>query len=167
MRETADILAEDIAATVEISVEDIKSVQAQVIADRKTLGLSRRQMSVEMGWTESRVWYLEQEGVRLDVERNSLDIRAMIVKLIDLKAAGWVKPSVTKPRVVLGTDTKAVVTQAVAEALTTAREAQGESLNALADLVQELLDEAKAKKAATKPLTRVLEAISEIKWTEQ
>jgi hypothetical protein len=165
---TADEARGAVKVKVEISVEDMKSVQAQEITTRKELGMSRRELSVEMGWTESRVWYLEQKGVRLDVERNTLDIRAMLVKLIDLKREGWTRPSVkTAKAVTPGTDVKALVATAVAEAVATARTAHAADLSTLLTAVENLLLEAKAKKSGTKGYAALVETISGMQWSAE
>jgi hypothetical protein len=152
---------------VDIAVPDAQSVQETMINLRKELGMSRRQLSEAMGWTESRVWYLEQTTIDYKNERNLTDMGTMTAKLQELKEAGWAKPTVRSQSAGLGTRDKEIVATAVAEAVAAVRATLGEELEILTTLVQSKLDEAKAKKTNTKGYAEILEAIKTLKWSAE
>lgn len=161
----AAVAAGEVAAAVEI---DVKAVQSREIELRKALGMSRRQLAVELGWTESRVWYLEQEGVRLDVERNVADLKRMLTMVVLLTQAGWAKATVKATTAKTDTGaTQKLVAAAVAEAVAKARAAHAEDLAVLRAKLQAMLDDAKAKSKSSKPFTELLSVIDGMQWTAE
>lgn len=150
-----------------------KTLQAEVAKLRKEMGLSRRALADSIGWTESRVWYLEQEGVRLDVQRNAEDLGTLQQHMEELKAAGWVKPTVktaaraAAPKKDEGWFTKDQLDEALAsqvKIVAELRQTHADELTTLRSLVQAKIDEAKAKKAGTAALMQVLGTINDMVW---
>lgn len=151
---------------------DPKDLQAAVERVRKEMGLSRRALADSIEWTESRVWYLGQESVRLDVERNVEDLGKLQMHMELLKARGWAKPTVkTAARAAKATKaegfTKAQVDELLADSVKATADLRAKHADQLAALKQTLqvkIDEAKAKKSGTAALVAVLGMVEDMVW---
>lgn len=171
VEETAVEAAEIAAAQ---TATDPSVLQAEVAKDRKAMGLSRRALADSIGWTESRVWYLEQAGVRLDVQRNVEDLSSLLVHMTELRVAGWAKPTVkTAARTAKaakkdeGWFTKDQLDEALAASVKAAedlRAKHADQLAALKQTVEVKLAEAKAKKAGTAALVAIQGMIDDMVW---
>lgn len=166
--EKTDVLAAAVAVA-RAAGNDFRGMQKLVVELRKKIGMSRRWLSEEMHWTESRVWYLEQETTS-ETDQNFLDLMVMTTRVQELASGEWKKPTVraakASPAVTTVTvDVKAIVGTAVAEAVDVARKAYAEDLSVLTALVQSKLDAAKAKKTSVKPFAEIIEAIQAIQWS--
>jgi transcriptional regulator with XRE-family HTH domain len=164
-------VAAEIEANAKIAESKIAETHAIRINEteaRKALGMSRRQLSEELGWTESRVWYLEQESMDHSAERNIVDLKLMAAKIVELTKAGWAKPTIRRlpGTAVVTADTKEIVAKAVADALDVQRRQFAEALGVISDITTMRMDEAKAKKSSTKPFQTILDAISSLQWSE-
>lgn len=163
--------------------EQARKTQNAAVLARKALSMSRRQLSVELGWTESRVWYLEQDSIVYGNERNLADLRAMLTKLTLCISDGWTKPSV---KTAMATTTKASGPRADALALQVRYAELQERYDVLKARLQDeqktiksvglviatvhafvsnAIDEAKAKKSSTKALAEVERLLGEIVWS--
>lgn len=147
------------------AVVDAHKIRETAIELRKGINMSRRQLAEILGWKEARVWYLEQESTDVANTHNWNDLSAMFGKLEELKDAGWTRPSV-KGGGGAAQDVKAIVDDAVAEAVSAARQAFVEELDSVAAIVQAKIDEAKAKKAGTKAFVEILEALNVVRDAE-